>query len=313
MMNGMRGFGVLVLVSAGALGLTGACTIKSTTVDGDGGNGGSSNTTATTTATTGANTGGTGGDYSSSNNVVGVGGAPSNCDADPADACNSCFKTSCCAEIEACDGACEAKYVEYIDCIFPDGAASGYNSNYCKASVAATGPAAALIDCSVSNCYNDTACGAELKDTWNDFAGEFVERFCAGCHFDGYGEPGHLGGKDTADYSTDTTWDDTAIWPEQPFGNPQWFELLSYDNVMTDKELFWCGLNEVLPEECAEFVDANGDPRFPTAMRFPPEGAFVDGLECWWLPNGESEPCAQPTSFERARMMNFIFDGLPVQ
>jgi hypothetical protein len=304
MTTGMRGFGVLALVGAGVLGLNGACNIKSTTYESDGGNGGSSNNTTTTT-TTGEGNGGTGGNYT----TVGIGGGvPQNCDADPNDACNSCFKSSCCAQIEACDAACEATYAEYIDCIFPDGAASGYNSNYCKASVGAEGAAAALIDCSVTNCYNADACGAELKDTWANFAGNFIEQYCAGCHFDGYAEDGHLGFVDTRDYSLDETWDDASIWPEQPFGNPQWFELLSYDNVALDKELIWCGLNEVLPEDCAQFVDENGDPRFPVAMRFPPSG--TDGVtECWWL--GEGTPCFQPTAFERARMANWIFDGLP--
>lgn len=311
MTNGMRGFGVLALVSAGALGFTGACTIKSTTIDGDGGNGGSGNTTTTTTTTSNGGAGGAGGGYTTSNNTVGVGGAPASCDADPSDTCDTCFKTSCCAEIEACDAACKAKYVEYIDCIVPDGAASGYNSNYCKASVAATGTAAALIDCSVSNCYNETACGAELKDTWNDFAAEFMEQYCVGCHFDGYGEDGHLGFVDTADYSTDVEWDGPQWEGQQPLANPEWRSFMSYDNVAADKDLIWCGLSEVLPEECADIVDENGDPRFPNAMRFPPEGAGVNGLECWWT--GESEPCLQPTTFERARMMNWIFDGLPMQ
>lgn len=308
MTTGMRGFGVLALVGAGVLGFTNACTIKSTTIEDNTGNGGSGNGTG---VTTGEGVGGTGGYATTSNNTVGVGGAPTSCEADPNDACGSCFKTSCCAEIEACDEACEAKYVEYVDCVFPDGQASGYNSNYCKASVGAEGAAAALIDCSVSNCYNDTACGAELKDTWNDFAAEFMERYCVGCHFDGYGEPDHLGFVDTRDYSNDMEWDGPQWEGQQPLANPDWFALMNYDNVVLDKDLIWCGLSEVLPEECSEFVDENGDPRFPNAMRFPPIGQGVNGLECWWL--GETEPCLQPTPFERARMMNFIFDGLPMQ
>jgi hypothetical protein len=119
------------------------------------------------------------GSYSNGNGqTIGAGGAPVSCESDPNDACDTCFKNSCCNEIEACDDGCKAKYVEYLDCIAPDGVPTGYNKNYCMASVGATGAAAALIDCSATNCYTASACGAPNKDTWNDFAADFMERYC---------------------------------------------------------------------------------------------------------------------------------------
>ncbi|MBK8254617.1 MAG: hypothetical protein IPK82_18355 [Polyangiaceae bacterium] len=250
------------------------------------------------------------------------GSGPTNCDQDPNDdECTACVKSSCCAEIEACanDASCADVYAAYAECIWPaaDAEPSGYSTGFCKAEVGATGtPAGALIDCYKSQCGTDKnpVCGVEEVITWEGFAAGFLEEFCSGCHFDGYEQTG-LGPTDengnpkpVANYSCDWEWLD-GPWSQGPtdehpnggFANPDWFSLMSYQNVLPDGELIRCGVQGTLPGGC----DAQ---KFPNPKRFPPSGNAPGGAHCWWMPDGST--CAQPTDQARAKMVSWIVDGM---
>jgi hypothetical protein len=230
-------------------------------------------------------------------------------------ACTSCVKSSCCAEITACDSNCETAYGVFQSCLVDaQGNASGYSTNYCKsASGVDKNPAAlALIDCASMHCGNDQACGAEPKITFGNTAANFFEKYCDGCHFDGYGDMKmHLGFIDTDNFNNDTSWDDDTAWGGPatgvPFGNPNWFSQMNFSVIKAKSDLIWCGVATVLPGGC--------DPtKFPKTKLFPPDGKTdMDHLmnleHCWWSP--DSQTCDQPTDFERNQISAWIFDGMP--
>lgn len=298
-----------VVGAAAASGAASGCVIN---VANSGAGGG--DTTSGSTSGAGAGTTASTGTYTTSTTSTSS-GLPSSCDADPQDdSCTACNKASCCVELEAClgDAACDKLYGDYFTCLYPDGANwSGYTSGYCKSAASAdTGKASALIDCVTSKCSTDTTCGTQPVVTYDNFASEFLEKYCNGCHFPGYGESGHLGFINTDDFSTDGTWDD-PIWGPLPLGNPDWKTFGNYDVVKANAEKIWCGVSIELPSECATKFPG----KFKNAKRFPPSGVTSvdhngDPVHCWWNPD-DGQTCDQPTDFERAQMSSWIFDGLP--
>jgi len=277
------------------------------------GTGGGTGSTATGSSA-GSSTSITTGTYMTTTATTGT-GLPVDCNADPQDdVCTACNKASCCVELQDClaDATCDKLYQDYSDCLFPGGVDwSGYTSGYCKAAVGAdTGKAAAIIDCVSTKCSSDTTCGVQPVVTYDNFANEFLEKYCNGCHFPGYGEPGHLGFIDTDDFSNDASWED-SIWGPLPLGNPDWKNQGNYDVVKANADLIWCGTSTQLPDECATMFPG----KFNKAQRFPPSGTTSvdhngDPVHCWWNPD-DGQTCDQPTDVERAQLSSWIFDGLP--
>lgn len=273
--------------------------------------------------TTGSNT--TGSDTTStsatSSATTGSGVLPSSCDArSDDDSCTACEKKSCCAELEACSGnaACGKAYDVYSECLFPSGVESGYTSTYCQA-VAGESDASvqkdveALITCLTTTCGTDTACGTPQTVTWNNFAADFSESFCNGCHFPGFSgwnANGVLksvgpGPEDIPQFSDDADWQ--SVW-NVPKGNPDWKSLGRYDLVSDPvvSAKIWCGVSTTLPDQCA--TDFPG--HFNKAKRFPPAGVDPNdnGPSCVWTSDGS---CPQPTDFQRNQMASWVFDGTP--
>ncbi len=292
------------------------CTIKIE----NGETGGGRSTTAVTT-TTGSDTTSTYGSTTSTGTVV----LPSGCDASADDdSCTACEKKSCCAELEACsnDASCADTYGVYTECLFPSGVESGYTSTYCQADAGRKSPkgkaaADAIISCLTTTCGTDTACGTPQRVTWDNFAADFTESFCNGCHFPGFsgwnakGEPKSVGDgpTDIPQFSDDEDWQ--SVWAV-PKGNPDWKALTNYDLVSKPEVAakIWCGVSATLPETCA--VDFPG--HFTKAKRFPPAGVDLNGPDpmlapsCVWTADGS---CPQPTEFERNQMVSWVFDGTP--
>lgn len=267
------------LVFAGAVALGAGCTVnsqsKTTNNNNDGGGGAGASGGGTTTTGTGGY--GQGGGYGG----AGVGGAeplPTSCDPNAADtACDTCMKTSCCNELEACNGDanCVAAYGEFNKCLFPDGQNwSGYDSNYCTAAADPdnTKKLAPVTACIYKNdkCGTEAACGEEVQATWGNFAAAFVEHYCVGCHHPNYWSPG---GVKTANFTKDETWaNDGTNAHDVALGGkdfPDWFDLMDYNAVVAStsssptsggdggNDLFWCGLvapTDTVPSECAQFT-----------------------------------------------------------
>lgn len=292
----------------------GGCVInsKSTTEGSGGGNASSADTTTSTTAATtssGGGEGGAGGGTTTATGTGGAGGGMTCTPSDPNDTCSVCANNSCCAEITACDDTCLAMYEAYSSCLYDANGPTGYNSNYCKLNVGADDPstpgadtpAGALIGCLETSCYNDGACGAEpAQPTFTNFAAEFIEVYCVGCHTDHYQSPNN--GVETAQYRDP---DAFGFW-DGPKIAATWLQEMDYDRVVQDGDMLWCGISAELPAECENMFPG----KFPNAKRFPPAGAGVNNLHCWWV----SDPnlaCEQPTDADRAQMMNWIFAGYP--
>ncbi len=244
----------------------------------------------------------------------------SSCDAKADDdSCTACEKKSCCVELEACnaDKGCADTYAVYSECLFPGGVdASGYTTTYCQDMAGTKSPAGkasadAIITCLTTTCGNDTACGTPEKVTWDNFANEFVENHCNGCHFDGFsgwnakGELKSVGPNagDIPRFSDDITWESWG----GPQGNSDWATLTRFDVVSTKvvSRRSWCGVSVTLPDFCAnEFTG-----EFPNAERFPPKGTDKDSTSapsCQWTADGL---CPQPTDVERNKMSSWVFDG----
>jgi hypothetical protein len=286
----------------------------------NGDTGGGSSTTTGSDTTSGNNTTVSVGATVSVGVTTASGVLPSSCDAKAGDdTCTACEKKSCCAELEACSGdeACAATYGAYSECLFPGGVdASGYTTTYCqnlagKQSPAGKAPADAIITCLTTTCGTDTACGTPEKVTWDNFANEFTENFCNGCHFPGFGGWNAKGEfkevpQDIPQFTDDAEWQ--SIWAV-PKGNPDWatetrFDLVSA-KIVADKT--WCGVSTTLPDFCA--TDFPG--HFPTAQRFPPKGADLNSTSapsCQWTADGS---CPQPTVVERNKLASWVFDGTP--
>ena len=280
--------------------------------------GGGSSTTSVTTTTGGTTTTGTDATSTSTGTVV----LPSSCDAKTDDdSCTACEKKACCAELEACSGdeACAATYGAYVECLCPAGVESGYTSTDCQAAAGQSSPAGkkpadAIITCLTTTCGTDTACGTPQKVTWDNFAADFSESFCNGCHFPGFSgwnAQGVLksvgpGADDIPQFSDDADWQ--SIWAV-PKGNPDWKALTNYDRVSAPvvAAKIWCGVSATLPDTCAtDFPN-----HFTKAKRFPPAGvdpATMSAPSCVWTADGS---CPQPTEFERNQMVSWVFDGTP--
>lgn len=311
MSNSVRRLGwVMSAVLLGAL-LGGGCVINSKTTN-EGSGGGtttsSGDTTTSSDATTSSSGGGEGGSTSATTGSGGAGGGTTCEPSTPGDACSECAAGSCCAEITACDEDCAAMYQAYSDCLYDANGSTGYNSNYCRLNVGADDPttpgadtpAGALIQCLEKNCYTDAACGAEPEQpTFNNFAAQFVEVYCVGCHTDHYTSPNT--GVETAQYRNP---DDFGFW-SGPMVNGTWLQEMDYDRVVEDGDLLWCGISPELPAECANMFPG----KFPNAQRFPPVGNGVNNLHCWWT--ADAATCEQPTKEDRIQMMNWIFAGYP--
>lgn len=304
-----RAFGWAVVAATMAAGMSAAsgCIIVAES-------GGTGGTSGSTTSGSGAGSSTSTTTYMTTTSTTGT-GLPVDCKADTQDdACTACNKASCCVELQDClaDSSCDKLYQDYSDCLYPGGNDwSGYTSGYCKAAVGAdTGKAAAIIDCVSTKCSSDTTCGTQPVVTYDNFANEFMEKFCNGCHFPGYGEAGHLGFINTDDFSNDSTWDE-GIWGPLPLGNPDWKNQGNYDVVKANADKIWCGVSSQLPSECATKFPG----KFPKAKRFPPSGITSvdhngDPVHCWWNPD-DGQTCDQPTDVDRAQMASWIFDGMP--
>lgn len=282
--------------------------------DGDTGGGASttsgSNTTSGPDTTTGSST--TTGSYT----TTGSGVLPSGCDAKAGDdTCTACEKKSCCAELQACSGdaACADTYGVYSECLFPAGGdASGYTSTYCQAVAGESSPAGkkaadAIISCLTTTCGTDTACGVPEVVTWDNFASEFTENYCAGCHFDGFETITSQGWKIVPDpllplFSNDSTW---STWGEGfPKSNPSWKSEMNYESTKAQADKIWCGVSTQLPDEC----EAKFPGHFPKAERFPPLGTDPNKAQCGWVADGA---CPHPSDVERNKMSSWVFDGTP--
>ena len=302
--------GCVIVSGTGAGGSTGATTGSNTT-SGNNTTTGSDTTTGSYTTTTGAGT-------STSSGVIAT-----SCDAVATDdTCTACEKKSCCKELEACnaDKGCAATYAAYTACLFPNGTdASGYTTTYCQDMAGTQSPAGKasadpLIACLTTTCGNDTACGTPEKVTWDNFANQFVEDHCNGCHFPGFtgfnakGEMKKVGpgATDIPQFTNDEGWQ--SVWGS-PEANPDWQTLSSFDLVspsMVSRKL-WCGVSVTLPTFCAGEFSGH----FPTAERFPPKGAPLDSVtapSCQWTADGL---CPQPTDVDRNKMASWVFDGTP--
>lgn len=312
--------------SVGLMLATQGCVIVSGTGGVGGGTTGSNTTTGSHT-TTGSDT--TTGSYTTTTSTgvsTASGVLPSSCDAAAADdTCTACEKKSCCAELQACtgDAGCAATYGAYSDCLYPGGVESGYTSSYCQAaagqnSPAGKKPADALIACLTTTCGTDAACGTPAKVTWDNFAADFTESYCSGCHFKGFGfddttDPNKPIFKsvpmDIPQFSDDDQWSywpnpDPAAMPPQggPKFNPDWKLVMNYKSTIAVSKAIWCGVSVQLPSDC--------DPvKFPKAERFPPSGTTPGKATCTWL---EPSPCPQPTDIERNKMSSWVFDGTPM-
>jgi hypothetical protein len=301
-------------------------------VSGTGGVGGSTGVTTGSHTTSGSDTT-TSGVYTTSTGVSTASGVlPSSCDAAAADdTCTACEKKSCCAELQACSGdaACKATYSAYGECLYPGGGdASGYTSTYCQKTAGETSPAGktaadAYIACLTTTCGNDTACGTPETVTWENFAKEFSENYCNGCHFPGFFDNKTGKSVDSGDPATniprftdDTDWQYWE-WPTTPSGPKangpaadgtvpanSW-TLNKKDGVAAEAQKTWCGVAVTLPATCA--ADFPG--HFLTAERFPPAGGDQQGTtkaSCIW---NEGGICPKPTDVERNKMVSWVSDG----
>ena len=279
---------------------------------------------------------------------VGTGPLPSDCTADAKDdSCTACAKQQCCDQISKCtaDAGCPTAYADFNECLYPGGTSwSGYDTHYCKV---ATGAEDGTLAGDMISCFTDKQkcgtpdyCGEEVHDTWNDFAGAFVEHYCAGCHHPNYVSNGGImassdGSTNIHVYTNDMAWADDGTDPNDTSGNPNWLSLMNKAAVVADNDLFWCGLvgpNDPVPTECDAFVwsaqDAAdpgsivtaGNKRFPKPARFPPTGGVSTDhlggvLHCWWTDGQEvSSPgtdCQMPTDEERHRYVSWIFNQSP--
>jgi hypothetical protein len=259
-----------------------------------------------------AGTGGTGAHGSGSLSSGSAAGACAVVETD--DDCQVCVKSSCCAESEACPigSPCDTVYTSYYACLYPDGVNwSGFSSAYCEDSVGAKGTAAgSFIECLDNRCSPQTACGSEPKITWDNFAAEFMENYCNGCHFPGFVAPnGHAVPAEIPQFTTDDGW---PYWPGGgPKANPDWKTATSWSmttggtpNQSSLPEMIYCGVSITLPDQCANDFPGH----FPTAERFPPAGTDPTKAQCTWTSDWS---CPQPTDFERAQMASWIFAGTP--
>ncbi len=294
-------------------------------VSGTGNTGGSSGvTTGSHNTTSGDNT--TSGAYTTTTSGMSTasGVIPSSCDAAAADdSCTACEKKSCCAELQACSGDkdCAATYGVYGECLYPSGVESGYTSTYCQAvagenSPAGKKPADALIACLTTTCGTDAACGTPAKVTWDNFALDFTENFCTGCHFAGHFDDvvgkgvGPDPNTDIPIFSDDASWQYWP-WPQSfaigPKANPDWQTQNKKAEVAAVAKKIWCGVSTTLPDTCA--ADFPG--HFPKAERFPPAGgdsSVTMKTSCVW---NEGGTCPQPTDVDRNKMASWVFDGTP--
>jgi len=233
------------------------------------------------------------------------------------DVCERCEKKSCCAEVEACVGACQAQFSTYQQCLYPSGAAwSGFGSQACKQRALALVPGstavADLIDCTSSACGTPDACGAEPRAVFtfpppvesSDFsAAQFLESYCAGCHFEGFLGPT---GKPTSALSRDPAW-----W--SPRWNAQWFAFMDYEIAVEKAPAIRCGVSQQadFSNDCLT-LPAVPPSFFTGPAKFPPSGMGMYGgapNPCRFAPDGIT--CPQPTDFERARLLSWLADGTP--
>jgi hypothetical protein len=149
--------------------------------------------------------------------------------------------------------------------------------------------------------------------TWDNFAAEFVEDHCNGCHFptfSGWNAKGEFksvgpNAGDIPQFTDDESW---ASWGA-PQGNSDWRTLSSFERVSAKivADRTWCGVSATLPDFCA--TEFSGE--FPNAQRFPPKGADLNSTSapsCQWTADGK---CPQPTDFQRNQMASWVFDGTP--
>jgi len=334
----------------------GGCTINSTSGTSNDNTGG--NATSASQGNGAGTTTGDGGGYGGNYTSVGVGGnpasvgsgpLPTDCTANSADdSCTACSKQQCCNEITKCtaDKDCPTAYQTFNDCLYPSGVWSGYDTHYCKVATGADDGTLAgdMISCFTdgAKCGTDQYCGAEVNDTWNDFAAGFVEHYCAGCHHPNYVSNGGIsassdGSTNIHVYTDDMSWanDGTDAADLQAGGKMNWLQLMNKPAVVADNELFWCGLvapTDPMPMECDQFVwsqaDASesgsvvtaGAKRFPKTARFPPTGGVSTDhlggtLHCWWTDSADvSNPttdCQNPSDEERHRFISWIFNDNP--
>jgi hypothetical protein len=162
--------------------------------------------------------------------------------------------------------------------------------------------------------------------TWENFAKEFSENYCNGCHFPGHSDistgksvDSGVAATNIPRFTDDDQWQywewpqDFPIGPKAngpaPDGTvpPNSWTLTKKDGVVAEVKKVWCGVAVTLPMTCA----ADFPNHFPTAERFPPAGADQQGTtkpSCVW---NEGGICPQPTDVERNKMVSWASDGTP--
>jgi hypothetical protein len=160
--------------------------------------------------------------------------------------------------------------------------------------------------------------------TWENFAKEFSENYCNGCHFHGFTDTSTGKSVDNPNlamniprFTDDNNWQYWE-WPTMPSGPkandldvdgttvlPNSWTLNKKDGVAAEAKKVWCGIAVTLPTTCG--TDFPG--HFSKAERFPPAGGDQQGTtkaSCIW---NEGGICPQPTDVERNKMVSWASDG----
>ncbi len=228
---------------------------------------------------------------------------------------------------------------------------TGFSTPYCLEVSGANANTATgdLLSCYQSKCAAGCGQPDENPATWGNFAQKFVEDFCGGCHFPGFKAPTGQDLSEFNTDTTWPEWDlanglggdfpPKGTKPD-PEGNPDWRTHMDFDAVTKKKFVVWCGVHpDNLPPGCESLQDNVLPPNFfmlggankneAQPGKFPPSGHKNDSHgnpnPCWFADdatpnltelNGDQSKvkegtCAQPTHFERARLVSWIFDGTP--
>ena len=144
-------------------------------------------------------------------------------------------------------------------------------------------------------------------------AAYFVEAYCSGCHQPSFVAPN---GGPVALFSNDPAW-------QEPFQNPNWFQMLNYAAISGLSDAILCGVSppvtglDDIPPGCTTLADV--PPGFFTQPeKFPPLGVVSSGgygteppPVCAFSADGHT--CPQPSDSERLRMVAWVRAGNPYQ
>ncbi len=203
----------------------------------------------------------------------------------------------------------------------PERRGVGLHSTYCQADAGKKSPkgkaaADAIISCLTTTCGTDTACGTPQRVTWDNFAAEFSENFCNGCHSPGFQRLERQGrvqirGRRPQRHPAVQRRRRLAICLGRPQGQPG----LEGPDQLRSREQARDRREDLVRCLCHSPGDVRG--RFPGPLRqgeaLPPAGAdpsSTSAPSCVWTDDGS---CPQPTEFERNQMVSWVFDGTPQQ